>query len=317
MYHRVADLPADPQRLAVTPRHFAEHLEVVRSRYRPLRLAELAMALERGQVPRRAVVLTMDDGYADNLLVARPLLESHGLPATVFVASGYVGSGRRFWWDELERIVLRPGTLPSRLRLNGGGRSREYEVHRPRYTQGDYDRHRAWHVESAEDPTTRHRLYRTLYHDLYRASVEERDLALDELRACLEAPPETGSSDRPLMVDELVELARSPFVDIGAHGLTHAPLAQLPLAAQRHEIQDSRRQLEQIIGRPVTAFGYPHGDATAETVQLVRQAGFACAGASEAEPVTRWSERYRLPRMLVRDWDGGELARRLHGWLDA
>jgi peptidoglycan/xylan/chitin deacetylase (PgdA/CDA1 family) len=317
MYHRVADLPADPQLLAVTARHFAEHLEVIRARYRPMRLGELAAALERGRVPRRAVVLTMDDGYADNLRVARPLLERHGVPATVFVASGYVGSGRQFWWDELERIVLRPGTLGPRLRLSGGGPPREYDVAMVRYTDADYDRHRAWHVECPDDPTTRHRLYRTLYQDLYRLSVEERGLALDQLRACLVAATEPSPDDGPLTRDELLELARSPLVEIGAHGVTHSPLAQLRPADQRHEIQESRRQLEEILGRAVTAFGYPHGDATPETVHLVRQAGFACAGGSESGAVTRRSDRHRLPRMLVRDWEGADLARRLRAWLDA
>jgi hypothetical protein len=67
----------------------------------------------------------------------------------------------------------------------------------------------------------------------------------------------------------------------------------------------------------VTTFGYPHGCVTHETAQFVQQAGFTCASGSETDVVTRRSDRYRLPRMLVRDWDGEELARRLHGWLDA
>ena len=317
MYHRIADLPADPQRLAVSPRHFAEHVELIRSRYRPARLEGLAASLAGGRIPGRAVVVTMDDGYADNLHSARPLLERHGVPATIFVASGYVGSGRPFWWDELEQLILRPGTLPSCLRFTGAGGLREYPVDLVRYGDDDYDLHRAWHVERADAPTARHHLYQTLYHDLYRLSVEERAGALDELRACVEAPPEAVATGRPLTIDELMELGGSPQVDIGAHGVTHTALPHLPLAAQRHEIRESRRQLERILARPVTTFGYPHGGATSETARLVQQAGFTCAGASETGPVTRGSDPYRLPRMLVRDWDGDELARRLREWLGA
>ncbi len=315
MYHRIADLPTDPQRLAVTAQHFAEHLDIIRSRYRPLQLGELAVALAQGRVPSRAVVVTMDDGYADNLHTAHPLLERHGVPATIFVASGYVGSGRQFWWDELEGIALRPGILPPRLRYIGESGPREYDVDMVRYGDEDYELHRAWHVECADAPTARHRLYITLYHDLYRLSVEKRAVALDALRACVDGLSAVSGTGRPLTIGELIELGRSPLVDIGAHSVTHAALPQLPLSAQRYEIQESRRQLEQILHRPVTAFGYPHGGATPETMRLVEEAGFACAGASEAGPVTRRSHRYRLPRMLVRDWTGDELSRRLQEWL--
>jgi peptidoglycan/xylan/chitin deacetylase (PgdA/CDA1 family) len=317
MYHRIADLTADPQRLAVTPRHFSEHLDVIRARYRPVRLGELAAALEVRRVPRRAVIVTMDDGYADNLSHACPLLERHEVPATIFVTSGYVGSGRQFWWDELERLVLRPGTLPTRLQFSLGGQLRSYDVDIVHYDPDHHARHRAWHVESAKDPTSRHRLYRTLYEDLHDLPAEAREIALGELRTCIGESGLADSADRPLRVDELLQLGRSPVIDIGAHGVTHAALSRLPPAAQQREIEEGRRQLEHILDRPVTTFGYPHGSATRETVQLVRQAGFRCAGASESGAVTRHSDRYRLPRMLVRDWDGEELARRLHGWLDA
>lgn len=101
LYHRVADLPSDPWSLAVTPRHFAEHLEVLCAMARPVPLREAA----EGRAPRRAVAVTFDDGYSDNLYAARPLLERRGVPATVFVTTGGLDDGRELWWDELERIA--------------------------------------------------------------------------------------------------------------------------------------------------------------------------------------------------------------------
>ena len=61
------------------------------------------------------MVITFDDGYRDNLLVAKPLLEQHGLPATVFVTTGYVGPGRDFWWDELETFCASAGVASREL----------------------------------------------------------------------------------------------------------------------------------------------------------------------------------------------------------
>lgn len=104
LYHRVAELESDPLELAVTPRHFDEQLAVLRDTCTPVALADVPRLLRARKLPKRPVALTFDDGYRDNLLAAKPLLERHGVPATVFVASGYVGADREFWWDELDRL---------------------------------------------------------------------------------------------------------------------------------------------------------------------------------------------------------------------
>jgi peptidoglycan/xylan/chitin deacetylase (PgdA/CDA1 family) len=97
-YHRVADARHDPGAMCVSPRHFAEQLEVVRSCARPVSLAELVSCLDSGRLPPRLVAVTFDDGYADNLSHALPLLERFEAPATLFIATGY--TGRSFDWED-------------------------------------------------------------------------------------------------------------------------------------------------------------------------------------------------------------------------
>ena len=128
LYHRVAELDSDPQLLGVTPRHFAEHLEVLQRYGHPIYLRALAKSLQDGYVPHRTVVVTFDDGYADDLYNAKPLLERHDIPATVFLTSGCIGSNREFWWDEVDRLLLQPGTLPETLCLRINGRSTQWEL---------------------------------------------------------------------------------------------------------------------------------------------------------------------------------------------
>lgn len=109
MYHSISSRRPDPWRNCVDPERFAEQLALLHDRYRVMSLADLRGSLARHERLSRAVVLTFDDGYRDNLLVAKPLLEQHGLPGTVFVTTGYVGLGRDFWWDDLLAFCTQAG----------------------------------------------------------------------------------------------------------------------------------------------------------------------------------------------------------------
>jgi peptidoglycan/xylan/chitin deacetylase (PgdA/CDA1 family) len=109
MYHRVDVADLDPWRLAVDPGHFDEHLEVLCELFHPVSLERFAGAFASGGIPPGSVVVTFDDGYRDNLLNAQPLLEKHGVPASLFVTTGYLDSGRDFWWEELLALGVRCG----------------------------------------------------------------------------------------------------------------------------------------------------------------------------------------------------------------
>ena len=319
LYHRVAKLHSDPWALAVTPRRFAEHLEVLGQHARPMQLRELSEALRGGKLADRSVVVTFDDGYADNLRNAKPLLERHDVPATVFVASGYVGSMREFWWDELERLLLQPGMLPDRLELSVDGSAYQWGLGEAAcYTAEDFQRHRSWRAWD-KGPTPRHRLYASLCELLRPVGEEERRRTLGTLRTWAVAAPARRANHRPLSLEEVGELHEGGLVEIGAHTVTHPILSALPSVSQRHEIRKSKARLETILDRPVSSFAYPYGkprDYTAETVNIVQQAGFACACSSFAGLVRRSSGRFQLPRVYVRNWDGDRLTRQLSKWFD-
>ena len=312
LYHRIASPSVDPWRLSVSPAHFAEHLAVIKRVGRAMPLRELAMALRSGKRLRDAVVVTFDDGYADNLRAARSLLDRHDVPATVFVTSGALGTAG-FWWDRLARTLLTPGTLPKKLRLQAGGATH-------RVTLGDdavWDdaaaaRHPEWEPWGDEHPTARHKAYRTFYDALFALEAEERERALAAL-----PKPADGKDARPLSVAELHALGDDGFVEIGCHTRTHPVLARLEPTTQRQEIRHARRDLEAIIGTPVTSFAYPFGrrsDYDAGTVALVRDAGFSCACANFDGLVDARTDRFQLPRFQVRDWDGDGFAAALRAW---
>jgi len=125
---------------------------------------------------------------------------------------------------------------------------------------------------------------------------------------------------RTLTPQEVIGLADGGLVEIGSHTVTHPVLSALPLIAQRAEMDGSKACLEEILGRPVASFAYPFGGRshyTEQTVAAVREAGFERACSNFAGTVRRGTDRWQLPRFLVRDWDGGEFARNLEDWTDA
>jgi peptidoglycan/xylan/chitin deacetylase (PgdA/CDA1 family) len=318
LYHRVADLASDPQLLSVTPKHFAEHMEVLRREGYPIRLQELSDALRnRSKIPRGAAV-TFDDGYTDNLIHAKPILERYDVPATVFVTTGYLDQRRDFWWDELENILLGEHLLPNRLYLEIQGRRYKWDLSLPHSGNGTAHRdHSGWNISERHDPSPRHSAYRAL-HKLLRplAETDQRRL-LDELHAWA-GTERKGSNNAMLSVRQTIELAEGGLTEVGSHSVTHPTFAALTVAAQSAEIERSKSALEEILGRPVTSFAYPFGsksDYTEDTAQAVQRAGYLCACANFPEITTRATDRFQLPRFLVRNWDGDEFRARLAGWL--
>lgn len=319
LYHRVTELPSDPNLLAVTPQHFAAHLEVLRKHARPVRLQQLSQDLHKGSLPSRAVAVTFDDGYADNLYNAKPLLERYDIPATVFITTGYIGHGREFWWDELNGLLLQPETLPESLCLSINSITYQWEL-------GEGDRShefssggvRKVSPREAYGPSSRLQLFRSLLGLLRPLPENQRREVLNELLAWSGHASTVRPTHRPLAPEEVVRLAEGGLIEVGAHTVTHPVLASLPVALQRKEIVQSKTYLENILGTSVNSFAYPFGFGsnfyTPESVVLVRQAGFSCACSAHADIVWRRTDRFRLPRIAARSWDGEEFARRLRTW---
>lgn len=318
LYHRVIDLPSDPQLLAVAPRHFEEHLEILRRECQPISLGSFVDDLHNGGFPARSVIVTMDDGYADNLYEAKPLLERFSIPATVFVTAGSIGSRREFWWDELERIFLHSCDLPGVLSLCVDGFEHRYDLGTAASCLADQlKRHAQWNVESNGEPSERHVVYRSLIKLLRRLSAVARRDLLDQILGWARADSEGRATHRTLTAEELLRLVDGGLLDVGAHGVSHSVLAMLTQEEQKADILGSKISLEGILGSKVEQFAYPFGspaDYTKATAALVQDAGFMSACANYPGLVWNGRNRYEWPRILVRDWDGDEFSRRLRRW---
>jgi len=280
LYHRVTTLESDPQLLAVTPDNFRAQLEYLKKHYCLARLED-----DWAGVQKPAVVVTFDDGYADNALEALPILEELQVPATFFVSTSLIGSDREFWWDEVERLLLCDHGFPEFFELYHDGKARRW---------------------TTADAPARLRMYTELLPLLREALPEMRDEHLERLRAWAGAGSQGRASHRVLSVDELRRLAGSPVATLGAHTLSHSSLSTLPASRQREEIIGSKLWLEGVLGQEVRVFSYPFGgrrDYTAETVAICRDAGFTRAASNFPGQWRSNADPFQLPRHLVRNWD--------------
>jgi glycosyltransferase involved in cell wall biosynthesis/peptidoglycan/xylan/chitin deacetylase (PgdA/CDA1 family) len=303
MYHRIADRTIDPWGLAVSPTHFEEQLGVLARTRHPLSLVDFVDRLISGTLPSNAVAVTFDDGYLDNLTVAKPLLAAAEIPATVFLATGYTGRSAAFWWDELAALILLAKKAPQAFEFTVGHCSMRFNV----------DTEFARNADDASSATPRTTALATMWKALQPLDDDGRSAAMARLRSIFTLDDhQQANLGRPMTSDEVRTIAADRLVTLGAHTVTHPMLSRLPPAASWHEVADSKMACEKLVGSTISAFSYPYGDFDSTAQEAVRAAGFKIAVSIQSGPATRLSDVFAMPRLHVRDMGGDAFDLALH-----
>jgi peptidoglycan/xylan/chitin deacetylase (PgdA/CDA1 family) len=268
---------ADPQ-ICVTAESFERHVAYLSKAYAVVRLEEAVLRLSAGeQLPRNAVAITFDDGYADNLTAAR-VLAKHGVTATFYITAGCLAGGDPFWPAEIRHLVC--AIRSPRLQLEAAGVSLDLS-----FGSGN-DRAAA---------------VRKLTKVFKSNLIPVREALREQLRAA------AGYPDMPrtmLTWDEIREMLALGMT-IGSHTMTHPNLPSAGPVATRAELMLSRQRLEQETQAPVTMFSYPNGGAdrylTPEVQAAVREAGYQAATTSRNAFATAASDVYALERIQVEE----------------
>ncbi len=275
LYHRVND-SADPLFDTVSVRAFDRQTALLARHFSVLSLDELLERRERDDVPPNAIAITFDDGYRDNFEFAFPILRRRGLPATVFLTSGTVGSNELLWHDRLLDAFL--ATRVAALEVGG----KELPMRRPR--------------------ERRAALYACL-RTLRALDPDRRDRVVARLTSALEVAEPDERRWSKLGWDEVSEMAAGG-ISFGAHTVSHPILTRIPRDEAVREIRDSRDAIERALGRPVTLFAYPNGsrgDFDEHVKRAVRDAGFRCAVTTVAGANDGGTDPFELRRVGM--WD--------------
>ncbi len=270
-FHRVND-EADPFFPSVPTAVFAERMQHLAENYVVLTVEDLVERRRRERVPPGAVAVTFDDGYLDNLTHAAPILTRLGLPATLFLATGYISSCEMPWYDLLA-LALKT--------------TRRAEVQLP-----------SGQTLALGSSASRLEALGRLLGEMKRLPDAVRRASVDRLVGHLE--PDDSERPKRLMLtwDEVHTLQKLGF-SIGAHTVTHPILSQVDPVQAWEEIHGSRRVIEQQLGTEVRAFAYPNGgagDYDRGTRDLVERAGFACAVTTQRGRNTASTSPFELRR---------------------
>ena len=286
IYHRVIPEkdPLFPEQVSAAD--FDLQMRLLARWFEVLPLAEAINRIRDGSLPRRAACVTFDDGYADNAEIALPILMRHGVPATFFLASGFIDGGT-MWNDSVIEIVraARPGSLDARCV--------------------------GLHILPVTSIESRRRAIEELLSFLKYLPGDERQRRVDILQ-------HEALSERiaPMMMStDQVRMLHQAGMEIGAHTVTHPILATLDLERATSEIAESKRQLESITRAPVGSFAYPNGkpgiDYGAEHVSVVKKLGFHAAVTTAWGVANSESDLYQLPRFTPWDRTPGRFLLRL------
>lgn len=232
--------------------------------------------LYSGNLPAAAACITFDDGYRDNHSVALPILKHHGVQATFFIATNYLGKGRMWNDDVIEAVRAAP---------DGEIDWREFDL-------GPQD---------LSSLASRQRCMGEVLGRLKYFPHAQRTTIARQLARQAGIPDESSL----MMSHEEVRQLRAAGMEIGGHTRSHPILSGLSEAEALAEIAGGKADLETILSEPVTVFAYPNGnperDLSSRDARLIKTAGYQAAATTAWGVATPATDAYMIPRFTP--WD--------------
>lgn len=300
-FHRVVEdgeiVPClDPQ-MYVTSTVFRDLLVFLRRHYDVVGLGDL-LARDKPEecLPKPACALTFDDGYMDNYTHAFPILAEAGVPATIFLTAGLIGTKRLLWNDAISvacAAASRNGQTKKRLiELLQGAR---LSVSSFSCLEKKPDRFSAESVIRRLKKWPHAKIERLL-------SQLARYVPLDG----------TEAERFRLLTWEQVREMTTKGISFGSHTLSHCILPVESEETVQMEIEESKALIQSRLGTPIDAIAYPNGDYNGETIRAARRAGFRTGLTLRKEHASARSDPMRLGRFVVNQEDivspGGNFA---------
>jgi len=223
-------------------------------------------------------VITFDDGYRNILSNACPILNKYNLPSTIYITTGPVETDSLIWIDQIYSAIYHCTDQYINLEDIGLGSSRD---------RTSFER-----SEFAKDVTDKFK----------KLSLKDKEKKLTILNKRLPYIPGVKNPFKLLSINDIKELSRNPLVTIGAHTINHEILTNISFDSAVNEISDSKKRLEEWLGRPVDHFAYPNGNYNNEIKTQLEKIGFKSAVTTN-DSILKSPNFFELPRLGIGAWD--------------
>jgi peptidoglycan/xylan/chitin deacetylase (PgdA/CDA1 family) len=316
MYHGIDNVEHDPWSTFVSAEKFEHQINLLIKEFYIISLEDLTN--NQLEISKPSVVITFDDGYANNLYKAKPLLEKYSIPATFFITSGYIGDHNEFWWDLLERIFLETTKLPEELVVEFQGSKKKWKI----FNSSKKSLTKFFKVDKNDQQqfiTSRTATLKSVRNKIKNLNYDERESIIKNLLEWAGIEEYCRETHRVLTSNELKKLARRELFEIGCHTLTHPVLSEIDMESQRNEILKSKNQLEEIIDNEIVGFSYPFGKEkhyNKDTLRILNEHGFNYACTSVEESISEGADIFQLPRIFVKDWDVEEFQKNIFSYFN-
>jgi peptidoglycan/xylan/chitin deacetylase (PgdA/CDA1 family) len=259
---------------------FTRQMELIARRFSPVTIDDIVLWLRgAAALPRRAVAITFDDGFADNHQTAAPILARYGLRAAFYVTVSSIGNGRLPWFCRL-RSAFFSTAARQWIHPNSG---QAFDI---RDTAGRHD----GFLEACRTCAT--------------LTGERQEAFVDGVERSLEATESANGASLMMTWDQVAALRESGHI-IGSHTMSHPNLAHCAPGEAMRELRELKDTLEGRLAGAVEHFSYPspilEPHCTDATTALVSNSGYASAVTCLNGPARRRSSPLLLPRIVVPD----------------
>jgi len=261
---------------------FEEQISFLAKNYNCISLAELKQQLQKGKISPYSIVITFDDGFANNYSEAFPILKKYNVSATIFVTAGLLDTPIFIWNDQVSAILS--ATMKTEVQFG----SEKMKIRTP----FEKKRARFFIVTSLKQRSPLH-IKKEIANLQEKLQVSNEFLFNDALmQHCFGI----------LTKEQVKEMHESGLIEIGSHGMTHSIISKLSDKEALWEIEQSKKLLEEIIAHSVTSYAYPNGtlkDFTKFHRKTLAKVGFNCVLTTIVERITVGVDFMQLPRYCV------------------
>jgi peptidoglycan/xylan/chitin deacetylase (PgdA/CDA1 family) len=271
---------------------FRAQMELLARDFHPISLTQAARYVrEGGELPKRSVVVTFDDGYADNWEVAMPVLNQAAIPATFYVTVDCIDN-RRLPWPSRLRFAFRK---TKRTEWNDATAKTSFSKNSLAKTSPPETK--TWTLTDAAE---REEAYLSTCDVCCQLSGATQDEFVRRIEKELEASLPDHSGSLMMSYEQLRSLTRSGHI-IGSHTLTHPNMAYLNEESALDELTGSKLRLESQLGQPIKHFSYPcpalSPHWSEQTVEQCRAAGYETAVTTDSGLARHGDDLLRLKRI--------------------